>query len=90
MTRTFNIRTTEDAVACIAALATEVIADGNHPGHDLETVFDRITSGDVLCLIRQYYDRRVGNGESPRQAVIGVGQSLIAHYCQSAGIPPTN
>jgi hypothetical protein len=85
--RTFTVKDTEDAVVIILALATETIADGNHPGHSLEEIFDRIASSEVICLIREFYLRRIANGETPRDAVIGVGQSLIAQYCEKAGIP---
>jgi hypothetical protein len=85
--RSLTVKDTEDAVVVILALATETIAAGNHPGHTLHQVFDRITSDEVLCLVREFYGRRIAKGETPRDAVIGVGQSLIAHYCEKAGIP---
>ncbi|WP_138909967.1 hypothetical protein [Streptomyces chryseus] len=87
MSRTIRIRSTEDAVAEIAAMTTRVIAEGGHEGHDLETVGRIITSDTVLDTIRTAYDRRISSGETVKAAVIAVGQSLIAHYCNSAGIP---
>ncbi|MCY0957707.1 hypothetical protein, partial [Streptomyces sp. H27-H5] len=78
MSRTIRIRTTEDAVVEIAALTTRVIVKGGHEGHDLETVGRIITSDTVLDTIRTAYDRWVGNGATPKDAVIAVGQSLIA------------
>lgn len=86
MSTTITIRSTEEAVATIAGLATRVIANGNHDGHPLERVARIITSDPVLSLIRTAYTRRIAQGEAPRQACIGVGQGLIAHYCNSAGI----
>ena len=86
MSTMIRIRNTEDAVSVIAALTTRVIADGGHEGHDLETVGARITSDAVLDTIRTAYERRTGNGATPKDAVIAVGQSLIAHYCNKAGI----
>ncbi|MEW2631638.1 hypothetical protein AB0903_08255 [Streptomyces sp. NPDC048389] len=64
-----------------------VIAEGGHEGHDLETVGRIITSDTVLDTIRTAYDRRIAAGATPKDAVTAVGQSLIAHYCNSAGIP---
>ncbi|GHA94396.1 hypothetical protein [Streptomyces chryseus] len=87
MSRTIRITGTEDAVAEIAALTTRVIAEGGHDGHDLETVGRIVTSDTVLDTIRTAYDRRIADGATPKDAVIAVGQSLIAHYCNSAGIP---
>jgi hypothetical protein len=87
MTATIRIRNTDDAVATIASIATKVIAEGNHPGHDLEAVGARLATCDVLATIRRAYDRHTTNGATPKAAVIAVGQSLIAHYCNSAGIP---
>ncbi|WP_406501575.1 hypothetical protein OHA04_27535 [Streptomyces sp. NBC_01590] len=87
MSHTIRITGTEDAVATIAALTTRVIAEGGHKGHDLETVGRIITSDTVLDTIRTAYDRRIANGATPKDAVTAVGQSLIAHYCNSAGIP---
>ncbi|MEW2071807.1 hypothetical protein [Streptomyces sp. NPDC007346] len=89
MSRTIRIRSTEDAVAEIAATTTRVIAEGGHKGHDLETVGRIITSDAVLDTIRTAYDRRTAEGATPKEAVIAVGTQLIAHYCNSAGIPPT-
>lgn len=86
MTVTIQVRNTEDAVATIAALATRVIAEAGHEGHGLEAVGERLTSDAVLDTIRAAYDRRTGQGATPKDAVIAVGQSLIAHYCNSAGI----
>lgn len=86
MSRTIRIRNTEDAVVEIAALTTRSIAEAGHKGHDRESVGRIITSDAVLGLIRTAYNRRTGNGETPKDAVIAVGQSLIAHYYNSAGI----
>jgi hypothetical protein len=85
--RTFTIRCTEDAVPVIAALATETIAAGGHDGHTLESVGAVMTSDAVLDRIRTAYDRHTGNGLTPKQAVIKVGQTVIATYCDRAGIP---
>ncbi|MFB8402172.1 hypothetical protein [Streptomyces sp. NPDC055912] len=87
MSRTIRIAGTEDAVAEIAALTTRVIAEGGHDGHDLETVGRIITSDEVLGTIRTAYNRRIAAGATPKEAVTAVGQSLVAHYCNSAGIP---
>ncbi|MDH6544140.1 hypothetical protein [Streptomyces sp. SPB4] len=86
MSRIIRIRNTEDAVAEIAALTTRVIAAAGHPGHGLESVGQIITSDTVLETIRTAYNRRITQGATPKDAVIAVGQSLIAHYCNSAGI----
>ncbi|MEV7581585.1 hypothetical protein [Streptomyces erythrochromogenes] len=86
MSRTIRIRNTEDAVAVIAAHTTRVIAAAGHPGHDLESVGQVITSDTVLQTIRTAYSRRIAQDATPKDAVIAVGQSLIAHYCNSAGI----
>lgn len=87
MTDTITIRTTEDAVSTIAALATRVIAEGNHPGHDLEKVGRILTSDRVLDTIRTAYNKRIAEGVTTKDAVIRVGQIMIAHYCNSARIP---
>jgi hypothetical protein len=84
-----RIRNTEDAVAVIAALATRSIASGGYEGHDLETVGALLTSDEILDRIRDGYTRRIGRGETPKEAVIGVGQTLIATYCKAAGLLPT-
>lgn len=89
MARKIRIGSTDEAVATIAALTTKVIAEDNLPGHSLEEVGARITSDDVLATIRTAYLRRLAKGATPKEAVIAVGQSLIAHYCNSAGIPTT-
>ncbi len=81
------INCTEDAVPAIAALATKVIAADGHPGHSLDEVGERMTSDDVLDAIRRSYDRNRANGMTVREAFTATGQSLIAHYCNSAGIP---
>ncbi|MFF5655231.1 hypothetical protein [[Kitasatospora] papulosa] len=87
MSRTIRIRNTEDAVAVVAAMATKAIAEGNHPGHDLETVGHRMTSDAILDRIRISYDRHIANGKTPKDAVIAVGQNLVGVYCDRAGIP---
>ncbi|MFE9319091.1 hypothetical protein ACFYNV_29015 [Streptomyces albidoflavus] len=84
---TIRIRTTEDAVAHIAAMATKVIAEDGHEGHDLEAVGARITSDEVLDTIRRAYLRRLGEGMTVREAFTRTGQALIAHYCNAARIP---
>ncbi|XVV34991.1 hypothetical protein ACQPXT_13485 [Streptomyces sp. CA-100214] len=87
MTSTITIRNTEDAVAAIAALATKSIASHGLPGHSLEEVGERMTSDDVLDRIRAAYNRHTGNGKTPKEAVIAVGQTVTAVYYNSAGIP---
>lgn len=87
MSRIIRIRSTEDAVVEIAAMTTRVIAEGGHEGHDLETVGRLITSDLVLDTIRAAYNRRTAEGATPKEAVIAVGTQLVAHYCNSAGIP---
>ncbi|MER0476783.1 hypothetical protein ABR737_00160 [Streptomyces sp. Edi2] len=87
MSTTIRIRTTEDAVAVIAAMATKTIAAGAHPGHGLEAVGTRLTTDDVLGRIRAAYNRHTAGGATPKESVIAVGQTLIAAYCNSAGIP---
>ncbi|MFD6852622.1 hypothetical protein CH313_27255 [Streptomyces sp. TSRI0384-2] len=84
-----RIRNTEDAVATIAALATKAIAKGNHEGHDLEVVGERMTCAQILDRIRTAYERHTARGATPKEAVITVGQTLVATYCESAGIPTT-
>lgn len=86
MQTTITINNIEDAVAVIAAYATRVIAADNHPGHNLEQVGARMTSDEVLDTIRAALTRRIDNGTTPKEAVIGVGQAVIAHYCNAAGI----
>ncbi|MFJ2110602.1 hypothetical protein ACIOEX_01515 [Streptomyces sp. NPDC087850] len=71
----------------IAALTTRTIASFNHPGHDLEHVGRIITSDAVLELIRTSYNRHTSRGLTPKDAVIKVGQTVIATYCNRAGIP---
>lgn len=83
---TIKIRNIEDAVAVVAAYATRVIAAGNHPGHNRDQVGERLTSDEVLDMIRAALTRRVENGATAKEAVIGVGQSVVAHYCNAAGI----
>ncbi|MFF8786961.1 hypothetical protein [Streptomyces sp. NPDC015125] len=82
-----RIRSTEDAVAVIAAMATKAIAAGAHPGHDLEAAGTRMTTDDVLDRIRTAYNRHAAGGATPKESVIAVGQTLVAAYCNSAGIP---
>ncbi|MBL3806130.1 hypothetical protein [Streptomyces sp. BRB081] len=82
-----RIRNTEDAVATIAALAAKAIAKGNHEGHDLEVVGERMTCAQILDRIRTAYERHTARGATPKEAVITVGQTLVATYCESAGIP---
>ncbi|MEV6462987.1 hypothetical protein [Streptomyces albidoflavus] len=84
-----RIRSTEDAVPVIAALATKAIAHGGHEGHDLETVGERMTRTEILDRIRAGYERRITRGDSPKEAVIAVGVVLVATYCDRAGIPTT-
>ncbi|WP_328638408.1 hypothetical protein [Streptomyces canus] len=88
MTNTIKIENTEDAVAQIAALATKVIADGGHEGHDLETVGTIMTSDAVLDAIRNSFTRNLAkDGATVKDVFTATGQALIAHYCNSAGIP---
>lgn len=84
---TIRIETTEDAVAAIAALATRTIAADNLPGHSLEEVGERMTADDTLDAIRRSYETNIGRGLSVMDAFTRTGQSLVAHYCNSAGIP---
>ncbi len=84
--KTITIRNIEDAVTTVAAYATRVIAADNHPGHNLEQVGTRMTSDEVLDTIRAALNRRIKNGATSKEAVIGVGQAVIAHYCNVAGI----
>ncbi|WP_309317429.1 hypothetical protein [Streptomyces salinarius] len=84
---TITISNTEDAVAAIAALATKSIASHGLPGHSLEEAGERMTSDDVLDRIRTAYNRHTGNGMTPKDAVIAVGQTVTAAYYNSAGIP---
>ena len=85
-TTTIKIRNIEDAVATIAAYATRVIAAGNHPGHNLDQVGDRMTRDEVLDTIRAALIRHLKNGASVKEAVIKVGQAVVAQYCNAAGI----
>lgn len=87
MTVTFRVNSTEDAIPVIAAMATKVIAAAGHPGHGLDYVGSVITSDAVLDRIRTAYDRHTGNGLTPKEAVIEVGQAVVASYCDRAGIP---
>ncbi|MFD8509674.1 hypothetical protein ACFV27_00810 [Streptomyces antimycoticus] len=85
---TIKINNTEDAVATIAAMATKVIAAGGHQGHDLETVGAIMASDNVLDAIRRSFTRNLAkDGATVKSAFIKTGQGLIAHYCNSAGIP---
>lgn len=84
----YRIRSTEDAVPVIAALATKSIAAEGLPGHSLEEVGERMTCDEVLGRIRTAYERHTGNGMTPKEAVTAVGQTVIAAYLNSAGIPP--
>lgn len=85
-TTTIKIRNIEDAVAVIAAYATRTIAADNHPGHNLEQVGERMTRDEVLDTIRAALIRHLDNGATVKDAVIKVGQTVVAHYCNSAGI----
>ncbi|MFJ4627147.1 hypothetical protein [Streptomyces sp. NPDC088847] len=87
MSVAISIKSTEDAVPAIAALATRVIAADDHPGHSLEEVGERMTTDDVLDAIRCSYDRNRAKGMTVREAFTATGQSLVAHYCDRAGIP---
>lgn len=87
MSAKIRISTTEDAVATIAALATKAIAADGHEGHDLERVGRIITSDPVLDKIREAFTRHLRDGKSVKDAMIAAGQTLIAVYCDSAGIP---
>ena len=87
MTVTFQINSTEDAVPVIAAMATKVIAAAGHPGHGLEEVGAVMTSGAVLDRIRTAYNRYTRRGLTPKEAVIEVGRTVVASYCDRAGIP---
>lgn len=87
MTVTFRITCTEDAVPVIAALATKVIAAAGHPGHGLEYVGTVMTSDAVLDKIRTAYERHTRRGLTAKEAVIAVGQTVVASYCDRAGIP---
>lgn len=82
-----RIRSTEDAVAVIAAYTTKAIAAGGHPGHDLESVGEVMTLDAVLDAIRASYTRHIRNGKTPKDAVIATGCAVVAHYCNRAGIP---
>ncbi|MEV0016657.1 hypothetical protein [Streptomyces tendae] len=87
MTTTMRIQNTEDAVAAIAALATRVIAADNRPGRSLEEVGERMTADDTLDAIRRSFEANRTKGLSVKDAFTRTGQSLVAHYCNSAGIP---
>ncbi|NEA42756.1 hypothetical protein [Streptomyces sp. SID11385] len=84
-----HITSTEDAVAVIAAYSTRAIAQGDHPGHDLTTVGTHLTSDLVFNAIRDAYERHIAKGATPKDAIIRVGQALIAAYCTRANIPAT-
>lgn len=90
MIRTANGRThcdtAEDVAAWIAAQATKVIASGNHPGRNLETVGRFMTSDAILDLIRDAYTARLRKGMTGPQAIEKTGSQLIALYCDRAGI----
>lgn len=89
MSRNVTIRSTEHAVAVIAAYATKVIAAEGYKHHDLEFVGGMLTANKTLNMIRATYTRHITNGKSVRDAVIATGQTVIAHYCNWAGIPTT-
>jgi hypothetical protein len=87
MSTTIRIRNTEDAVAVVAAMATKVIAKSGHGHHTTEYVGRIMTSDAVLDKIRTAYERHTANGKTPKEAVIAVGQTVVASYCDRAGIP---
>ncbi|EMF20387.1 hypothetical protein H114_32629 [Streptomyces gancidicus BKS 13-15] len=87
MSRTIRIRTTEDAVAVVAALATQTIAAARHGHHTTDYVGAIMTSDEVLDKIRTAYERHTAKGLNPREAITAVGQTVVASYCDRAGIP---
>jgi hypothetical protein len=84
---TFRINTPSDAVREITRLAVQVIADGGHTGHSAAQVQARMNRSDVQDAIRNSFARRIALGQDVREAFTATGQALIAHYCNSAGIP---
>lgn len=82
-----TIRTPEDAVSAITALAVKVIAADAHPGHSAPEVQDRMEDPEIQAGIRRSFLRNVRKGMTARQAFTTTGQGLIAHYCNSFRIP---
>lgn len=82
-----TIEAPADAVREITRLAVRVIAGGGHPGHSTEEVQTLMAGDDVQEAIRRSYLRNTAKGMTARQAFTATGQALIAHYCNSAGIP---
>ncbi|MFC8332762.1 hypothetical protein [Streptomyces olivaceus] len=87
MSTALRIETTADAVREITRLAVRTIAAGGHRGHHTARVTDLMESDDVQAAIRRSFNRNTGRGLTVRDAFTVTGQALIAHYCNSAGIP---
>jgi hypothetical protein len=83
---TVNLKTTTDVVAWIAANAAKVIAAGNHPGHDLDTVMGRMTTDGILGMIRAAYTFRCERGDDRPESVKLIGCRVIAEYCNTFGL----
>lgn len=87
MSTAIRIETTADAVREITRLAIRTIAAGGHRGHHTAAVTRVMESDDVQAAIRRSFNRNIGRGLTVRTAFTTTGQALIAHYCNSAGIP---
>ncbi|MFE5037092.1 hypothetical protein [Streptomyces sp. NPDC056683] len=82
---TVRLDTTTDVVAWIAANAAQVIAAGNHTGHDLDAVMQRMTADSVLETIRAAYTFRCQRGDDRPESVKLIGCRIIAEYCNTFG-----
>lgn len=81
-----HIDNLEDAVAVVAALNTKHIAALGAPGHDLETVAQRLTTDRALEAICADISRRVDRGEDVVTAMREAGGDLTAAYRRRYGI----
>lgn len=86
-TTTHTVNDTEDAVALIGAMAVKTIAGWGLEGHSLDEVGERVLADDAIQAIRRSFTANLAKGFDVKESVIRTGQSLIAHYCNSAGIP---
>lgn len=82
---TVRLESTTEVVAWIAANAAKMIAAGNHPGHDLDTVMQRMTADSVLEMIRAAYTFRCERGDDRPGSVKLIGCRIIAEYCNTFG-----
>lgn len=82
-----RIETTADAVREITRLAVRTIAAGGHRGHHTAAVTRVMESAEVQGAIRRCFNRHIRNGAEVLEAFTSTGQTVVAHYCNSARIP---